>query len=634
MSETTSDADPAEHEPDGPVEPLELLLDYLKRARGFDFTGYKRSSLERRISKRMGMLELGGAGTYLDYLDYLEVHPDEFSALFDTILINVTAFFRDEDAWEWVAREIVPQLLVLRRTDAPVRIWSAGCSSGEEAYTIAILLAEALGRDQFLDRVKIYATDVDEDALATARQGVYEAQQVAGVPEVLLDRYFDRTGGRFRFDTALRRAVIFGRNDLVQDAPISKIDLLLCRNTLMYFNAETQARILGRFNFSLDGNGFLFLGKSEMLITHTDLFTPVNLKRRVFRRVQSASLRDRLLVADRTTDGNAGQLGLAMRESGFDAAPFAQVIVADDGRLVLANRRARELFALTGEDLGRPLKELGLSYRPLELPAAIEQAANDRRSLTRGPVAWTTAEGEAVELEVLFTPLFAGAALLGVSIAYSDVTERQRLRDELDRVRHELETSYEELQSTVEELETTNEELQSTNEELETTNEELQSTNEELETTNEELQSTNEELETINDDLRERSGDVDAVNLFLETVLTSVGVGVVVLDTERKVQVWNAHTEELWGLTSAEVGGERFFELDVGLPIDQLKTPIREAMRDRSFRADVTLAATTRRGRAIECTVTVLPLAVDGTDVSGAVLLMEVRGEPTNGPVG
>ncbi|MCW2954746.1 MAG: putative methyltransferase CheR with domain, partial [Conexibacter sp.] len=193
--------------------------------------------------------------------------------------------------------------------------------------------------------------------------------------------------------------------------------------------------------------------------------------------------------------------------------------------------------------------------------------------------------------------------------------------------RHELETSYEELQSTVEELETTNEELQSTNEELETTNEELQSTNEELETTNEELQSTNEELETINDDLRERTGAVDAVNLFLETVLTSLGVGVIVLDVERKVQVWNAHAEELWGLRSREVVGERFFELDVGVPVDQLKTPIREALRDRAFRAEVSLSSTTRRGRELARTVTVLPLAIEGAEISGAVLLMEVGGE-------
>ncbi|MCW2953315.1 MAG: methyltransferase, CheR-type with sensor, partial [Conexibacter sp.] len=476
MSETTSGTDRAEREPGGGGDrPLDLLLDHLKRTRGFDFTGYKRSSLERRIAKRIGELELDGSDGYLGYLDHLEVHPDEFAALFDTILINVTGFFRDADAWEYLAQEIVPKLLVLRPTDAPLRIWSAGCSSGEEAYTVAIVLAEALGRQQFLDRVKIYATDVDEEALATARHGSYSADQVAVLPQPLLERYFDRAGTRFRFNADLRRTVIFGRNDLVQDAPISRIDLLLCRNTLMYFNAETQARILGRFNFSLDPNGYLFLGKSEMLITHSDLFTPVNLRRRVFRKVRPASMRDRLVADGRERGDDGGELGLAIRESGYDAGPVAQVVVGDDGRLLLANRFARDLFALTGDDLDRPLRELGLSYRPLELSAAIEQAKRDRHAVTRGPVAWTTASGEAVELEVAFAPLFAGVEVLGVSVAYRDVTERQRLREELDRTRHELETSYEELQSTVEELETTNEELQSTNEELETTNEELQS---------------------------------------------------------------------------------------------------------------------------------------------------------------
>ncbi|HEU4702252.1 MAG TPA: CheR family methyltransferase [Conexibacter sp.] len=603
------------------AEPLELLLDYLKRSRGFDFTGYKRSSLERRIAKRMDAVEVGD---YLAYVDHLEVHPEEFAYLFNTILINVTAFFRDPPAWDCLMNEVIPLLLERKGSEASLRVWCAGCASGEEAYSVAIALAEALGDQEFLRRVKIYATDVDEEALAAARAGSYTAKQVDGVPQALLERYFERTDQRFAFRKDLRRAVIFGRNDLVQDAPISRIDLLVCRNTLMYFNAETQAKILRRFNFGLSPEGFLFLGKSEMLITHADLFTPVNLKRRVFAKVSKPTLRDRLLLAA-NPHGDDRDVDVAIRESSFDAVAVAQVVTDADGALVLANRRARELFNLSVDDLRRPLREIGLSYRPVELSASIDHAIGERRAVTLGPAAWTSSGGEACELEVQITPLISASTLLGVSVAYVDVTTRQRLQDELDRSKRELETAYEELQSTVEELETTNEELQSTNEELETTNEELQSTNEELETTNEELQSTNEELETINDELRQRTLEVNEVNGFLELILTSLGVAVVVLDRNGVVQIWNAHAEDLWGLRLEEVVGQHMLGLDIGLPVERLRAPLREALKDETYRGELTLPATSRRGKRIDCRVTTLPLSVSNGAVSGVIMLMEQR---------
>src|SRR3954462_8327152 len=266
---------------------LQRLLEYLKQTRGFDFTGYKRNSLERRIQKRM---EEVGIDNYADYQDRLEVTPDEFTDLFNTILINVTGFFRDKPAWDYIAEEIVPALLERVPEPQPLRIWSAACASGEEAYTIAMIMAEALGDEEFRRRVKIYATDVDEEALAVARHAVYTRDVLGSVPEDLAGKYFvsGPLGQMFRPD--LRRSVIFGRNDLVQDAPISRIDLLISRNALMYFTPETQARILGHFNFSLNPTGYLFLGKSEMLLTHGELFTPHNLKARVFTKVNRTGI--------------------------------------------------------------------------------------------------------------------------------------------------------------------------------------------------------------------------------------------------------------------------------------------------------------------------------------------------------
>ena len=267
---------------------LEVLLDYLRRSRGFDFTGYKRTSLRRRIDKRMQDV---GVDSYLRYLDHLEVDPEEFTQLFNTILLNVTSFFRDPPTWDYLAAEILPRILADKGEGEPVRIWSAGCASGEEAYTLAMVTAEVMGADAARERVKIYATDVDEEALDQARQARYTAKQVEGVPPELLERYFERNGDGYMVSKDLRRSVIFGRHDLLQDAPISRIDLLVCRNTLMYLNSETQSRVLARFSFALHEGGYLMLGKAEMLLTHANLFSSVDLKRRVFRKVPGATLR-------------------------------------------------------------------------------------------------------------------------------------------------------------------------------------------------------------------------------------------------------------------------------------------------------------------------------------------------------
>src|SRR5262249_25639165 len=212
------------------------LLEHLRRTRSFDFNGYKRASLERRIQKRMQTIQVDG---YADYTDYLEVHPEEFVQLFNTILINVTSFFRDQQAWDSVQTDVIPKIIAGKGPDDPIRVWCAGVASGEEAYSIAILLAEALGIKGFQERVKIYASDVDDESLNEARAATYPASALAALSPELLSKYFEHHDSSYVSRKDLRRSVIFGRHDLVTDAPISRIDLLICRNVLMYFNAET-----------------------------------------------------------------------------------------------------------------------------------------------------------------------------------------------------------------------------------------------------------------------------------------------------------------------------------------------------------------------------------------------------------
>lgn len=609
-----------------PDDDFEEVLRYLKESRGFDFTGYKRTSLMRRVRHRMTEV---GIDSHLDYIDHLQVNADEFNALFNTILINVTGFFRDAEAWDYLRAEVVPTLLSERGPDDPVRVWSAGCASGEEAYSLAMALTEALGVERFRQRVKIYATDVDEEALTHARHASYGERELQGVPPDLVAKYFEPLNGRHAFRKDLRRSVIFGRNDLVQDAPISRIDLLVCRNTLMYFNQETQAKVLNRFHFALVPRGVLFLGKAEMLLSHGRIFDPIDLKRRVFRKTAGGAgggghFVTHAFVQDRRIDvGGLDQI----RELAFSASPVAQVVITGDDVLALANQQAEALFGLGARDVGRPLRDLDLSYRPVELRGYVEQVRAERRALRVKDVEWLRPPGGSLWFEVHLNPLIASDnTVLGVSIVFRDVTSARRLLDDLEYANRQLESAYEELQSTNEELETTNEELQSTVEELETTNEELQSTNEELETMNEELQSTNDELQTINDTLRERSLELDQVNEFLESILTSLRAGVIVLDVGMRVIAWNRGAEELWGVRRDEAEGEHLLNLDIGLPVADLRPLVRQALADASYLIEVKLGAINRKGREVVVRVVCSSLRSNAGAPNGAILVMEQNG--------
>ncbi|ACK68899.1 MCP methyltransferase, CheR-type with PAS/PAC sensor [Gloeothece citriformis PCC 7424] len=610
---TTSENDPV----------FESLLEFLRQSRGFDFTGYKRSSLQRRVRKQMQSHNIDNFG---DYLDYLQVHPEEFLPLFNTILINVTGFYRDLNAWQYLQRQVINRNFDLESDRKPIRVWSAGCASGEEAYTLAMILADSLGIEKFRQRVKIYATDLDEEALSQARHASYSDKDLNSFPQELRDRFFEQVGNLYVFRPDLRRAVIFGRHDLVQDAPISRLDLLVCRNTLMYFNAETQGKILQRFHFALKNSGILFLGKAEMLLTHTNLFTPINLQHRIFRPVPKNNRQRTVTLVPLIDDemDNAIERYSRVREIAFDSVSLAQLIIDLNGNLILANTPARTLFNINLLDLGRPLQDLEISYRPLELRSYLDEIYRTRSNIVVNDVVRNLRDNTTQYLDVQFNLLEDNnGEMLGVSITFTDVTRYHELQEELQRANQELETANEELQSSNEELETTNEELQSTNEELETTNEELQSTNEELETMNEELQSTNEELQTINDELRQRTSELNQANAFLNSILTSLQAGVVVVNGQFNILTWNEEAENMWGLRADEVQEQSILSLDIGLPVEQLREPIRNCLTGTTNSQEITLEAVNRRGKRIQCRISLNPLISHERERQGVILLME-----------
>jgi two-component system, chemotaxis family, CheB/CheR fusion protein len=602
---------------------FERLLEYLKEVRGFDFTGYKRASLMRRVLHQMHRV---GIAHFDQYQDYLEVHPEEFTHLFNTILINVTGFFRDREAWDLLATELVPQLLD-QLDDGPIRLWSAGCASGQEAYSLAMLFAEALGPDHFRARVKIYATDIDEEALTYARVATYTERELTGLPDGYRERYFKPAGVRFQFDPDLRRNVIFGRNDLLQDAPISRIDLLTCRNALMYFNAESQALILSRLGFALKPDGVLFLGKAEMLINSSTTFEPVDLKRRFFRK-QASWAAVTQLESLRPIAGTAAPAARSQLVSeAFLNSPVAHIVLDHDNRIRLINHAASATFNLSARDIGRSFSELEMSYRPAELRSFIDEVGASKTSAWLRGVEWHRSASEVTFLDIEVLPLTGGAErLLGVSLAFNDVSRFRRLNDELEASNRQLEMAYEELQSTNEELETTNEELQSAVEELDTTNEELHSTNEELRTTNEELQSTNDELYGANLALQARADEVSSLNRYMESVLSSLAAAVIVISPELTVRTWNRQAHELWGLREDETLGQHLLNLDIGLPVEELRAVVREVAGGEEDRAELVLQAVNRRGRRVSLRVTITAMA--GEEGGGGALLLMESAEP------
>jgi two-component system CheB/CheR fusion protein len=415
-----------------------------------------------------------------------------------------------------------------------------------------------------------------------------------------LERYFDLINGRYVFRGDLRRTVIFGRNDLMEDAPISRLDLLVCRNTLMYFNAEAQARILGRFHFALNGdgkgNGVLFLGRAEMLLTHGALFSPLDLKFRVFAKVPPA--RRRALALPYVDNGGVSDMAdnPRLRDQALEESPVPRIVVDANGLLAIANARARVLFSINAKDIGRPLKDLEISYRPAELRALIEQAHAERRTVTLTSVERRFPDGKMQFLDVVVAPLFEdGLKPLGAAVSFIDVTRAARLQEELRR----------------------------SHEEVQTASEELQSSNEELQTTNEELQSSNEELQTVNEELRTRSEELNHVNSFLGSVLASLSAGAVVVNSNLDVIMWNHRAEDLWGLRADEVQGKGLLNLDIGLPVAELRTVIRPCLAGEIDRQEVVLEAVNRRGKKIKCRVTCSPLVAGSKKREGVILMME-----------
>ncbi len=544
---------------------LKELLQELAEERNFDFRGYKPTTLDRRFRRRMFQLNVG---SYTEYSEYIRKHPDEVDHLLDTILINVTEFFRDPPAWEILRNELLPESLAQVKSGHSFRAWSAGCATGEEPYSIAILLAEYFGpRIQEYD-IKIYATDIDANALNVARRGEYSLDALKRVRLEWREKYFHGSKS-LRVNREIRRLVIFGASNLAQDAPISHVNLLVCRNLLIYFDSDLQKQILSRLHYALEPGGTLFLGKAESQLTNSVQFKRLNARWRIFQRISSSppltervETRQEVLEPERNPPPRTLQQLDVLRQNQrhlLDTLRVGVLALTADDVVAQHNAAALTLCGIPAVNLSsKRLADTEVCIRIPELASQL-QATHVNNETSRFPTRIKVGIEERL-LEVTVRPLLDGGQRSGTLIYIDDQTVQEKLETTVE----ELESTSEELQSANQELETTNEELQSTNEELETTNEELQSTNEELETTNEELQSLNEELETTNQELEERTKELDQVNSVYAQTLEKVRLPVMLVNQERRIEFWNARALRLFGFKNKP---------PMDITIDQLPLP-------------------------------------------------------------
>jgi two-component system CheB/CheR fusion protein len=627
---------------DGDDRTVDALLDRIRNVRNFDFRNYKRGTLKRRIDRRMAERRCRSVG---DYLTLLDREPGEVDALIASMLIKMTSFFRDSETWDALGSRVIPQILQQRRGNEEIRVWCAGCATGEEAFSMAILLAEAMGPSFHTQELKVFGTDLDEHAVAYARRGVYTRQQVEGVPKEILARWFVEEPMGWSVRKEIRRKVVFGVNNLVSDAPISRIDLLSCRNVFIYLDANLQKRVLTRFHYALKRNGVLVLGKSELIPFAAKLFEPIDLPRRIYRK-------------DGRRDANVAQerlLGLLEQESaarspgqpsGEDLSVVDQfyrdvvhslkvslVATGLDGTVTLWNSGAAALWGRAeGETLGRKLTALNLPGLPGDLLVEKTAAVREGRATSETAEGTLTRDGDKHQILVSteVTALRDGnGERTGLLYHVEHVSPLRELQTEVLRVNEErraafeeLQTTNEELQSSNEELETTNEELQSANEELQTTNEELQSTNEELETTNEELQSTNAELDAINRELAHRTDEMNLLSFFQRAIIRSLSAAVIVLDPAGKVTLWNLAAERLLGLTESEALGQVLWTLHIPAlarpSLQKVKKALNQGLAHRNEEVEYQLP-TGAHGRG---TLAAVPLNDDGHAL-GSVVIFE-----------
>jgi len=559
-------------------EQLHQIFDLLRPASGVDFRHYKLPTIKRRVFRRMTLHRLSDLG---DYIRLLQSDSDEIRNLYQDLLIHVTRFFREPESFEALARHVFSTIVENRPREMPIRVWVSGCATGEEAYSVAICLVEFLAKRQSDYRVQIFATDLSETAIEHARVGIYPQSIEADVSADRLRRFFSKHEGGYQITKMIRDLCIFARQDLTKDPPFSRLDLILCRNVLIYMDVLLQKKLLSVFHYALNSNGFLVLGQAETVGAQATLFSLEDKKSRIHRKRPSAAPQTMSFPVDYAA-ASAGpkrtpselpniERLLQAEVSRVINDRFAPPAVVVDSDLQIVQFRGQTgafLEPAPGQaslSLMKMAKE-GLLYG---LRSALSAARKSRSSVRRANLQvrsgqrWTRVDIEVIPLTAAgrmhFLVLFdqhghrAETPDHADTIVTKPVDGRSR-PSQVHSLERELAASREFLQSVIQELEAANEELQSANEEILSSNEELQSTNEELDTAKEELQSTNEELNTLNEELHGRNDELSRVNSDLVNLLGSVQIAIVIVGDDMRVRRFTPMAEKVLNLIPGDVG--------------------------------------------------------------------------------
>ena len=630
------DGDVRKTEGHGAIDKICVLL---RESSGNDFSLYKRSTIYRRIERRMGLQQIT---TFTEYLRFLRENTRELELLFHELLIGVTSFFRDPGEWERLRQEVLPALVTSRAPSGVVRAWVAGCSSGEEAYTLAILLKEAIEpiRSHKNVAVQIFATDLDREAIDNARVGLYPENIAADVSPERLRRFFVREERGFRVGKEIRECVLFAPQNVIMDPPFTKVDIICCRNLLIYLAAEVQRKLIPLFHYSLNPGGVLFLGTAETVGTFGNIFLPLDSRTRLYKRldhgvgaipsdmqfstlrrgVVSRPERDDQHVTAKTVSSNVQTLVDRLLVQRF--APLG-VLCNTKGDVLYISGRAGKYFepAVGKANLNiMAMAREGLRY---ELSSAFAKALRQDRAVNlRGIKVGTNGGTQHVNLTIqrLAEPKdLAGTMFVVVADAppASPPAKRARGRHRTpprSAIEEELQRSREETQTVREEMQTSQEELRSTNEELQSTNEELQSTNEELTTSKEEMQSLNEELQTVNHELRSKVDELSQSNNDMKNLLNSTDIATLFLDADLRVRRFTTATAKIIKLIPADIG-RSVTDIASDLDYANLADDALEVLRTLIFKES---QVATRDGRAFA--VRIMPYRTLENVIDGVVI--------------
>ncbi|MEW6110656.1 MAG: chemotaxis protein CheB [Thermodesulfobacteriota bacterium] len=568
-------------EPDS-TNSLQKILILIRSRTGNDFSLYKNSTIIRRIERRIAIHEIANLS---EYLRYLREYPEEVDTLFKELLIGVTNFFRDAEAFEALKRKVIPLLFENKRDEqSTLRVWVPGCSTGEEAYSLAMLLQEHMEQIKRDVKVQIFATDIDNGAIEAARSGIYPHGIAVDVAPDRLRRFFTKHDNAYHVKKAVRDMVVFAVQNVITDPPFSKLDLISCRNLLIYMGSELQKKVLPIFHYSLHKGGFLFLGTSETVGDFSDLFPSLDRKWKIFQR-KDTDVPAAIGVEIPTIAAHAVNLLPAVEARG--GRPFARITnqeLAERSLLnaygasgVLINEKADILYfhGETANYLNPPVGEaefnalaMAREGLKLELANAIRKAIAGKETVRQDNVR-VKPDGERAFVNLVVRPIWEPPSKRGLFMVVfeqvkpeevearvpSTTTAPQEGADaRVKQLEHELASTREYLQTTIEELETTNEELKSTNEELQSSNEELQSTNEELETSKEEQQSVNEELVTVNSELQQKIDALSKANDDMNNLLAATQIGTIFLDTNLNIQRFTPPIKKIINLIDGDIG--------------------------------------------------------------------------------